>query len=95
MTSVTGNLGNMFQMGWGESTCLPSLSSSCVSMASMASMVAEGGGGEQVTPDKAMQMSNAAPAKRRLVLGQVRYTCLLAIQPNSEERHALILRELM
>ncbi len=26
----------------------------------MASMVAEGGGGEQVTPDKAMQMSNAA-----------------------------------
>lgn len=29
-------------------------------MASMASMVAEGGGGEQVTPDQAMQMQNAA-----------------------------------
>lgn len=40
---------------------LPSLSSSCGSSASMASMVAEGGGGgEQVTPDKAMQMQNAA-----------------------------------
>lgn len=47
--------------GWRWSTGLPSLSSSCGSSASMASMVAEGGGGgEQVTPDKAMQMQNAA-----------------------------------
>lgn len=37
-------------------------------MASMASMVAEGGGGEQVTPDKAMQMFNAAPGRRQLMV---------------------------
>lgn len=44
------------EMGGRGGTCLPSPSSSCGSMASMASMVAEGGGGEQVTPDEAMQM---------------------------------------
>lgn len=78
--SVAGNPGLMFQTGgrgsWGG---LPSLSSSCVSMASMASMVAERGRREQVTPDKAMQMYNAAPAIRRLVLGQMTYMCSLAL----------------
>lgn len=56
-------------------TGLPSLSSSCGSMASMASMVAEGGGGEQVTPDKAMQMQSAAlqQNKQQLTLGRMRY----------------------
>lgn len=78
---------------WG--TGLPSPSSSLGSMASMASMVAEGGGGEQVTPDQAMQMLNAAlQQNERLTLGQMRYTCTLAMQPKSEECHALILREI-
>lgn len=49
------------------STGLPSLSSSCGSMASMASMVAEGGGGEQVTTDKAMQMQSAALQQNRCI----------------------------
>lgn len=40
------------EMGGRRGTGLPSPSSSCGSMASMASMVAEGGGGEQVTPLK-------------------------------------------
>lgn len=49
------------------STALPSLSSSCGSMASMASMVAEGGGGEQVTTGKAMQMQSAALQRNRRI----------------------------
>lgn len=57
MDFVAGNLNEALRAGGRWGTDLPSLSSSCVSMASMASMVAEGGGGgEQVTPDKAMQM---------------------------------------
>lgn len=54
----------------GGARVLPSLSSSCGSSASMASMVAEGGGGgEQVTPDKAMQMQNAASLQGMQRLG--------------------------
>lgn len=60
MASVPGDPDDVLRRGGLWSTGLPSLSSSCGSMASMASMVAEGGGGEQVTPDKAMQMQNAA-----------------------------------
>lgn len=56
VVSVAENPDNMLRGVGMWSTGLPSLSSSCGSMASMASMVAEGGGGEQVTPDKAMQM---------------------------------------
>lgn len=52
---------NILREGGRRSTDLPSPSSSCVSMASMASMVAEGGGGEHVTPDKAMQMLKMQP----------------------------------
>lgn len=60
MASVPGDPDDVSRGVGCGSTGLPSLSSSCGSMASMASMVAEGGGGEQVTPDKAMQMQNAA-----------------------------------
>lgn len=58
VASVAGNPDNNVERQWKRASAgLPSLSSSFDgSMASMASMVAEGGGGEQVTPDKAMQM---------------------------------------
>lgn len=42
---------------------------------------------------KPCKCKNAAPAKRQFSLGQMKYTCSVAMEPNSEERHALILRE--
>lgn len=63
----------------------------------MASMVAEGGGGgEQVTPDKAMQMQNAASLQgmQRLASGPGEIRMLTDNEAKLRGvRHALVRRE--